>query len=176
MGNAKTLEKKQQTVANLKEKIDSAKVIVLSDFRKVTVKEITSLRKKLRADGSEYKIIKNTLLKKALEAAGFAGLDEHLQGPTGVLLGYKDPVAPLKLLVEFFEEIEKGEIRTGVIEKLIIDKKGVTSVAKLPPREVLIGKVVSGFKAPIYGLVNVMQGPIRKLAYALNAIKQSKGG
>jgi large subunit ribosomal protein L10 len=170
------LKKKQAVVTKLKEKIDQANVILLSDYRKVTVKEITDLRKKLRKEDSEYKIIKNTLLRRALESAGFTGLAEHLQGPTGVLFGYKDPVAPIKVLVEFIEEVEKGELRVGIIEKTLVDKKGLAGVAKLPPREVLIAQVVGGFKSPLYGLVNVMSGPLKKLVYALNAIKDKKGG
>jgi len=176
MGNAKLLVKKKQAVSTIKEKIDRAKVIILSDYRAVSVKEITQLRRKLREEESEYTIIKNTLLKRALEDAGFTGLDEHLSGPTAVLFGYKDPVSPLKALVDFIEEVEKGEIRVGVIEKTIVDKKGIASVSKLPPREVLIAKVVGGFKSPFYGLVNVLQGNIRKLVYALNAVKEKKGG
>jgi large subunit ribosomal protein L10 len=176
MGNAKLLEKKKQAVSAIKEKIDRAKVIILSDYRAVSVKEMTQLRRKLRTEESEYNIIKNTLLKRALAEAGFTGLDEHLQGPTGVLFGYKDPVSPLKALVDFIEEVEKGEIRIGVIEKTVVDKKGLASVSKLPPREVLIAKVVGGFKSPFYGLVNVLQGNIRKLIYVLNAVKDKKGG
>ncbi len=173
---AKAVEKKKKAVEGLKEKIDSASVMVLSDYRGIRVKEITELRKKLRGEESELKIVKNTLLQRAVVAAGFEGLKEHLQGPIALLLGYKDPVAPLKALVDFIKENERGEIKAGVFEKEIIDTKQIAELAKLPPREVLLSKVVGGFQAPIYGLVNVLQGTIRKLVYALNAVKEKKGG
>lgn len=169
------LEQKKKIVEDLKDKINSANVLILSDYRGVTVKEITELRKKLHAEDSEFKIIKNTLLQRAFKEAGFSELDPHLAGPTGLLLGYKDPLAPLKALVTFIKEAEKGEIKAGVIEKALVDAKGLSEIAKLPPKEVLIAKVVGGLKFPLYGLVNVLQGNIRKLVYALNAIVEKKG-
>ncbi|MFH1347739.1 MAG: 50S ribosomal protein L10 [Candidatus Margulisiibacteriota bacterium] len=175
MANAKVIEKKKKLVDELKEKIDSASVLIVSDYRGISVKQITELRRKLYAEKSEYRIIKNTLLKRALEAAGLEKLTEHLSGPTGLLLGYGDPIEPLKALVDFVDEIEKGEIKAGVVEKTIVDTKGISDMSKLPPREVLLARVVGGFQAPIYGLVNVLQGNIRKLVYALNAIREKKG-
>lgn len=172
--NEKTLENKKKVVEELKEKIESASVLVLSDYRSVSVKEITKLRKTLYAEESEYKIYKNTMLQKAMEAAGFKELSEYLEGPTAVLFGYKDPVAPLKALVDFVKEVEKGEIKAGIIEKSFVDSKRILEVAKLPPKEVLLAKVVGGFQSPIYGFVNVLQGTIRKFVYALNAIVEKK--
>ena len=102
MGSAKALARKKEVVDKLKEKIDLAKVIILSDYRGISVNKITELRKKLYKDKSEYTIVKNSLLQKALAAAGLSDLSEHLHGPTGMLLGYDEPVAPLKSLVEFF--------------------------------------------------------------------------
>lgn len=175
MPNAKILKKKREVVDDLKKKIDSASVLAVSDYRGISVKQVTELRRKLRPEESEFRIIKNTLLRRAFESAGYEKLNEHLQGPTGLLLGYKDPVGPLKALVDFMEEAEKGEIKAGMVEKTLVDRKGIAELAKLPPKEVLIAKVVGGFQAPIYGLVNCLQGNIRKLVYALNAIREKKG-
>ncbi|NQT29736.1 MAG: 50S ribosomal protein L10 [Candidatus Saganbacteria bacterium] len=174
MANTKVIEKKKRVVDQLKEKIESASVLIVSNYRGITVKEITSLRRKLYAQDSEYKIIKNTLLKKALEASGLSELTEHLSGPTGLLLGYKDPVAPLKSLVEFIDEIEKGEVKIGVVEKTVVDNKSIADLAELPSREVLLAKIVGGLSSPLYGLVNVLQGNIRNLVYALSAVKDKK--
>jgi large subunit ribosomal protein L10 len=176
MANVKVVEKKKTAVDQLKQKIDAANVLVISDYRGVTVKQLTELRRKLYAQESEFKVVKNTLMRRALEAAGLERLSEHLAGPIGVLLGYKDPVEPLKALVDFIDEIEKGEIKAGVVEKTIIDPKGIADMAKLPPREVLLARVVGGLNAPIYGFVNALQGNIRKLVYALNAVREKKGG
>ncbi|MFH1576615.1 MAG: 50S ribosomal protein L10 [Candidatus Margulisiibacteriota bacterium] len=174
MANAKVVAKKKQLVDDLTEKISSASVLIISDYRGISVKEITELRRKLYSEKSEFKIVKNTLLSRALEAAGYEQLKEHLEGPTGVLLGYEDPVEPLKALVDFVDEIEKGKIKAGVIEKNVVDEKSLAEISKLPPKEVLLAKVVGGFQAPIYGLVNCLQGNIRKLVYALVAVKDKK--
>jgi large subunit ribosomal protein L10 len=167
--------KKKKIVEKLKEKIEKANVLVISDFRSISVKEITELRKKLLPGKAEFKVVKNTLVARAMEAAGFSGLGEQLKGPTALLLGYEEPVFPLKTLVEFIAEIEKGELRAGIIEKALVEKKDLAAIAKLPPKEVLIAKVIGGLQSPIYGLVNVLQGTTRKLVYVLNAIKEKKG-
>ena len=170
----KIIEKKKQKVAELQEKLDSASVIVVSGYRGFTVKEITELRKNLRNDESELKIYKNTLIERAMDGAGFSDLKEHLSGPVALLLGYKDPVMPLKTLVNFVNDNEKGEIKAGVIEKAIVKKEQVLEVAKLPSREKLLGKVVGSLQSPLYGLVNVLQGTIRNLVYALNDLAKKK--
>ena len=168
--------KKKKVVEKLAEKIGKASMLVISDYRSISVKEITQLRKKLFSGKAEFKVVKNTLLARAMTAAGFSGLDEHLKGPTALLLGYEEPVAPLKTLVEFITDIEKGELRAGIIEKTVVGKNELTAISKLPPKEVLIAKVIGGFQSPIYGLVNVLTGTTRKLLYVLNAIKEKKGG
>ncbi|MDI6731311.1 MAG: 50S ribosomal protein L10 [Candidatus Margulisbacteria bacterium] len=171
----KALVKKQTTLKQLKEKIDSAKVLVFSNYSGFSVKEITGLRKKLRKQEAELKVYKNTLFFRAMKEAGFADIQEFA-GPTAVLLGYKDPVAPLKILVDAIKEYEKGEIKIGVIEKTMMGKEEILKVAKLPSREVLLAKVIGGLQSPLYGLVNVLNGTARKLIYALNAVAEKKGG
>jgi len=176
MANTQVVEKKKKIVEELKEKINSASVVILSDFRGIPVNNLTKLRKDLFKEDSEFLIFKNTLLKRALEDCGFASLVEKLEGPTALLLGYKDPAAPLKALVDFVADIEKGEIKSGILEKTAVDLKQINEVATLPPREVLLAKVVGGLKSPIYGLVNCLQGNIRGLVYVLKAVSEKKGG
>ena len=176
MASTKILQKKKEVVKELKEKIEKASVLILSNYTGFTVKEITELRKKLYQEESDYNVVKNTLLSRAVEEAGYPNLKEFLSGPTALLLGRKDPITPLKALVEFIKENEKGEVRAGVVEKTFVEKEKILEMAKLPSREVLIAKVVGGFKSPICGLVNVLQGTLRSLVYALNAIKDKKGG
>ncbi|OGC33395.1 50S ribosomal protein L10, partial [candidate division WOR-1 bacterium RIFOXYB2_FULL_48_7] len=134
------------------------------------------LRKNLRAENAELKVIKNTLIERAVKETGLDGLADSLKGPTILLLGYKDAVTPLKVLVKFIKDNEKGEIRQGVVDKNLYGKSDLGAIAKLPSKDVLIGKAVGGLKSPLYGLVNVLHGPIRKVVYALNAIKDKKGG
>lgn len=174
--STKILEKKKKKVKEIKEKIESASVLVVTDYCGLTVKGITELRKDLRADESEFKIFKNTLVQRAADDAGMSDLKGYLSGPTALLIGYKDAVTPLKTLVKFIKENEKGEIRAGIVEKSFVKKEQLLEISKLPTREVLLTKVLCGLQSPLYGLVNVLQGSIRNLVYALDAIKNKKGG
>ena len=173
---SKAQEKKKETLKKIKEKLDRARVLVFSNYSGFSVKQITELRRKLRKQDSEFRIYKNTLLSRAVEEAGFSGLKENFNGPTAVLIGFKDPVAPLKILVEAIKEFEKGEIKAGIVEKCVMRKDDLAKVAKLPSREVLLGKVLSGLQASLYGFLNVLNGPARKLVYVLNAVRDKKGG
>ena len=172
----KAIAAKQGKVNDLKDKISRSSILVVSDYLGFSVKQITELRKKLYTENAEFRVLKNTLIERAVEDAGFPQLKDHLKGSTALLLGYKDAVTPLKILVKFIREAEKGKIRAGVMEKDIVSDKDLNEISKLPSREVLLGKMVGGLQAPIYGLVNVLQGPIRKLVYAINAINKQKGG
>lgn len=172
----RAIAEKITVVDELKDKISRARVMVISDYLKFTVKEITGLRKKLRAENSELRIIKNTLIERAFSETGFEQLSDHLKGPTALLLGYKDAVSPLKVLVKFLKDAEKGAIRAGMVLNSVFSEKDLNAMARLPSREVLLSKMIGGMQAPLYGLANVLQGPIRKLVYALEAIRGKKGG
>ena len=172
----RAIAEKKKSVDQLKEKISRSNLVVISDFSRFTVKEMTDLRRKLRAEDSEFRVIRNTLIERAVKESGLAELKDFLKGPTGILLGYRDAVSPLKILVKFIKEAEKGAIRAGVIEKKVFGQGELNEISKLPAREVLLSKMVGGLQSPLYGLVNVLQGPIRKLVYALDAVRKQKGG
>lgn len=174
--SAKAIAEKRKIVEDLKEKINRAKIMVVADYLGYSVKQLTELRKKLRPANAEFSVFKNTLIEQAAEESGLAALNEHLKGATALLLGYGEPVGSLKVLVKYIKEADKGTIRVGVLDKNIFGQSDLNAIAKLPSREVLLARVVGGLQAPIAGLVNVMQGPIRKLVYALNAVKEKKGG
>ncbi|MDD4178952.1 MAG: 50S ribosomal protein L10 [Candidatus Margulisbacteria bacterium] len=170
----RAIAEKSKVVESIKEKLGRSKVVLLSNYQGMTVKDVTDLRKKLRVEDAELRVVKNTLLLRAFEQAGIAGLKEHFAGSTAVILGYKDAVTPLKIFVKLMKDSEKGALRAGLVEKDVYGEKELREIAKLPSKEVLLGKVVGGLNAPIYGLVNVLQGPIRKLVYALDAVKAKK--
>ncbi|MFA6169428.1 MAG: 50S ribosomal protein L10 [Candidatus Margulisiibacteriota bacterium] len=172
----KAIAQKKIVVDDLKDRITRASLVVITDYVGFTVKDLTGLRKKLRPSGGELKVLKNTLIHRAASECGYDGLEGNLKGSTALLLGYDDPIIPLKVMVDYFKEIEKGSMRAGIVSKTVFDEKQLKEIAKLPPREVLLAKVVGGLQSPISGLVNVLQGPIRKLVYALQAIKDKKGG
>jgi len=169
-----TLQQKKEAVRELKEKITAAKALVLADYRGLTVEQDTELRRALRKAGVEYRVVKNTLTRFAAKESGLEGLEPFLEGPTAIALSDTDPVAPAKVLSEYAKKYEKLELKVGVVEGKIVDVNGIKALADLPPKEVLIAKVLGGFNAPIAGLVNVLNGNIRGLVVALNAIREQK--
>lgn len=174
MPSEKVLKEKQQIVKELTDKIRSSKTMVFADYRGLTVEQDTELRNALRKAGVDYKVVKNTLTRFAAKENGLEGLDPFLNGPTAMAAHDTDPVAPAKILAEYAKKYEKLELKVGVVEGKIIDVDGIKSLAELPPREVLIAQVLGGFNAPISGFVNVLNGNIRGLVVALNAIVEQK--
>lgn len=168
------LQQKKEIVKELSEKIREAKALILADYRGLTVEQDTELRRALRKAGVEYRVVKNTLTKLAAKENGYEELEPFLNSPTSMALSKTDPVAPAKVLSEYAKKFEKLEIKVGIVEGKIVDLNGIKAIADLPPREVLIGKALGGFKAPLYGLVNVLNGNIRGLVVALNAIAEKK--
>ncbi len=167
---------KQAVVANLKEKIGAAKGAVLTTYSGLTVAQDTQLRAKLREAGVEYRVVKNTMLRIATNELSIEGLEQYLEGTTAIAISATDPVAPAKVISEFIKEnkLKALEVKAGLVEGKVIDAAGVKALAALPAREVLIAQVLAGMQSPIVGLVNVLQGSIRNVVYALDAVRQQK--
>lgn len=167
---------KQSIVAELQEKFSATKGAVLTNYRGLTVAQDTKLRAKLREAGVEYRVVKNTMARIAAREAGIEGLDEHLEGPTAIAFSVTDPVAPARVISDFVKEhkLKALEVKAGLVEGKVIDAAGVKALANLPSREVLIAQVLAGMQSPIVGFVNVLQGSIRNLVYALDAVRQQK--
>ncbi|MBO8136895.1 MAG: 50S ribosomal protein L10 [Desulfotomaculum sp.] len=170
-----TKQEKAQMVAELKEKIDKSQVIVLADYRGITVDKVTSLRSDLRKAGSELKVAKNTLIKIAAKEAGIEGLDSYLEGPTVLAFGYEDPASAPKIINKYAKELdEKLVIKAGVLEGAVVSPDQVKELANLPSREELLAKVVGGMQAPLYGFANVLAANLRNLVYVLEAVRKKK--
>ncbi len=165
---------KQAIVAELKEKLTETKGAVLADYRGLTVSQDTKLRRKLREAGVEYRVVKNTMLRLAAHDIELQGLDPYLEGPSAIAMSAVDPVAPAKIIAEFAKEFKALEIKAGLVEGKVIDAAGVKALANLPPREVLIAKMLGSMQSPISGLANVLQGTIRNVVYALDAVRKQK--
>ncbi len=168
------VEAKGQIVSEVRDKLSLAKGVVLTDYRGLTVTQVTKLRAQLREAGVEYKVIKNTLVRRAAKEIGITGLDSFLEGPTAVAFGINDPVAPAKILTEFAKANKNLEIKAGLVEGKVIGFDGVKALAELPPREVLLAQVLGAMQGPLVGMANVLQGPIRKLGYALEEVRKLK--
>ena len=174
MPNAKVLEEKRALVAELTEKMKNASAGVLVDYKGITVADDTKLRRELRAAGVEYAVIKNTMLRFAIDNLGYSELDEQLNGTTALAISPEDPVAGAKILTAYAKKNDKFKIKGGFVDGKPLNTAEVANLAELPPREVLIAKVLGGFNAPISGLVGVTNGLLRGLVAALAAIAEKK--
>ena len=163
MANQKIIDQKKNEVSVLAEKIKTAKLVLLADYRGVNVEDITSIRANLRKTNSEYKVIKNNITRRALKECGYEGLDELLEGPTAVLLGYEDYLEPSKVIYEYTKDHDFYKIKGGIIDGKIVSAEEIITLAKLPSREVLIGK-----------LAGALLGTISKLAVALDQVSKQK--
>lgn len=154
---------KEAKVAEIKEKLEKAQGVVLSEYQGLNVEEDTELRKSLREAGVEYKVYKNTLVTLAARELGLEGIISHLQGPISIAFGYEEPTVAARVLNEFAKTHKKLELKAGIIQGEIFDGAQVKELASIPPRDVLIAKLLGSFKAPL-----------SNLAYLLNSIKEQK--
>ena len=169
------IEAKQAIVQEIADKMKNAQGTVFVDYRGLNVEEVTELRKKARENNIDYKVYKNSMMRFAAKEAGVEGLLDVLVGPTAIAFCEDDPVAPAKLINDFAGEHKALEIKAGVVEGKVLDVAGVKELAELPPREVLVAKVLGGLNAPISGFANVLNANLKGLVVALNAIAEQKG-
>ena len=174
MPSDKILEKKKQIVSGLAEGLKAARTGVIVDYKGITVEDDTKLRGQLRESGSQYKVVKNTLLRLALKEAGIEGLDGVLKGTTALAVNKEDYVAPAKVLAGFAEKHETFTIKAGFIDGKSASADEIRRLASLPSKEVLIAQALSGLNAPITGFVTALNGTIRGLVVALNAIAEKQ--
>ncbi|KNZ69490.1 50S ribosomal protein L10 [Thermincola ferriacetica] len=165
---------KEAIVSMVKEKLQNSQGAVLTDYRGLNVAEITELRNKLREAKVEFKVIKNTLTKRAADELGIEGLDPYLEGPTAIAFGMEDPVAPAKILADFAKTHNQLELKVGILDGKVIDKAKIKELAELPSKAELIAKVLGGMSSPLYGFAGSLQGILRNFVYVLNAVKDKK--
>jgi large subunit ribosomal protein L10 len=165
-------EQKAEQVDLLTEKLKRAKVAVLTDYRGLTVSQIQDLRGKLRTGDVEYRVIKNTLARRAAEAAGVPGLQKELEGPVAIAFGYDDLATPAKLINEWVRTSRlKLDVKGGLVEGRVVSPDQVKQLADLPSREVLLAQLLGTLQSPVAQLVAIMQTPHQQLLGVLNAYK-----
>ena len=162
MPSAKILEQKQAVVNELADKFGKAVSGVLVKYQGITVEDDTKLRAELRAAGVDYSVIKNSLINLACEKVGFDGLKPHLEGMNAVAVSFEDPVAPAKILKKYADKIETFEIRAGFLDGAVVDAAVVGELADIPPKEVLIAKLMGSLMSPLYGLAVGLQAVVDK--------------
>lgn len=169
-----TKEKKIKIIEELSDKLKRQKIAIFSDIHGIPTAKLRDLRRDLKKEGAEYKVAKKTLLDLALENAGINLKSKELRGEIGVALGYKDEVAPARILYKFSKTNETFKILACLFGKRLLDAKEVFALAKLPSREALWAQVVGTLQAPLQGLVNVLHGNIRNLLVVINKIKENR--
>lgn len=171
-----TLEQKQAEVTHLTEELKNSAAVVVIDYLGLTVSEVTELRKNLREAGVQMKVVKNTILRRAAAAAEIEGLDDMFKGPTAIAYHSEDVVAPAKIIVDAAKDLEKLEIKGGLVEGAYASTADIEMVAKLPSREGLLSMLLSVLEAPMRNTAQVLSAmsPARKMAYALKAVAESK--
>ena len=162
MPSNKILEEKKQVVADLADKIKSAKAGVLVKYEGITVAEDTALRTALRKAGVEYTVMKNTLTGRACDIAGYGDMKQYLSGMTAIAVSQDDPIAPAKIMKEFADKINSFEIKAGFVDGGVIDCSGVEALAATPSKEVLIAKMMGSLMSSLYGFAYVLQAKIDK--------------
>ena len=161
MNNNRTL--KEAKVAEIKEKLEKATSVVLSQYQGLTVEEDTVLRKNLREAGVEYKVYKHTLGTIAAKELGLEGIVEYLEGPVAIAFGYEDVTVAARVLNDFAKDHKKLELKAGIVEGEVYDTAKIKQLATIPSKEVLIAKLLGSIKSPISSFARV-----------INAIAESK--
>ena len=150
------VELKQPVVAEISEKINGAQAVVLVDHRGLTVAQDTELRKALRAEGVKYKVYKNTMMNFAFEGTDYEQMKDLLNGPSAMAVSKDDPAAPARVLYKFAKTADKLEIKGGVVEGKFYDAKGLSEIAEIPSREVLLSRLLGSMQSPIANFARVI--------------------
>lgn len=157
MPSEKILNNKKKIVADLTEELKSAQTVIVVDYLGLTVEEDTDLRRELRKEGVEYKVVKNTLISFAAKEAGLEFLTPLFVGPTAIGYSTTDVVAPAKVLQKYADKIKVYNIKGGSMEGKSLSVEEIKSLASIPPKEVLYGRVVCGIAAPLTGLAMILK-------------------
>jgi large subunit ribosomal protein L10 len=168
---------KDVVVAELQERLGDASAFYLTDFTGLSVKQITEFRSRLRKQGVEYVVVKNTLAKRALEELELTDVAQFFAGPTGLVIGRQDAVAAAKVLSDFAREFgDRPAIKVGVVDRRAFGPEQVKRLAEMPPREVLLAQIAGGLQAPMARLAGGMSQLLAGFARAVDALRQQKEG
>ena len=172
-------EEKATAIAELTEKFGRARLAILTECAGMPVNQMTELRRQLRGAKAEYCVIKNTLAVRASTGTILADAKDRFKGPTGLVIGYDDPVLPAKILRDFIQaekRSEKIKVTVGVLEGKLVQAADLAAIAQLPKKEVLIAMLLSAMQGPIRGVVYALSGVLSKFVRVIAAIQDKKKG
>ncbi|MFH2011773.1 MAG: 50S ribosomal protein L10 [Pseudomonadota bacterium] len=165
---------KEQTISELNEKFQKAKVAILTDYCGLNVEEINKLRRELRSEAIEYKVVKNTVIKLAAKSTDLELLDDYYVGPNAIAISYDDVLSPAKVLIKFSKDYPKLEIKSGVLDGKVITTDDIKLLAETPSRETLLAQMLSLLNSSQTSLLQVLNGILLKFIYILEAIKEKR--
>lgn len=163
MASDAILKQKEEEVSKLAEKFKASNLVLLTDYRGISVEDVTNLRNTLRDTKAEYKVIKNNIIRRALDTNNESGLDEVLEGPTAVITTDGEYLDPLKAIYKYSKENDFYKIKGGIVEGKILTAEELITLAKLPSRQELLGMLAGG-----------LLGTISKLAVGLGEVQKQK--
>ncbi len=165
---------KAETIAETAALLKSAQAVVLARYSQLSVADMNAIRRDLAQNGVTVRVIKNTLIKRAADQAGIAGLEPYLEGPTVLMASTADPVAPARLVQQKARFYRTLEIKAGVLGQRVLGSTEVLALAALPGREQLLGQLVGVLAAPIQQLVYVLDAPMSGLARVLDQVRRQR--
>jgi large subunit ribosomal protein L10 len=167
---------KAAAIDALADSFQRAQLVVVANYRGLSVSQMQQLRGTLRETNAEFTVAKNTLTRLASERVGIEIPAEHLEGPTALMFAYEDVIAPAKALTDFVRTSRVLELKTGVMEGHSLSTGDIEALASMPPREELLARLVGLLASPMTRVVGVLSGPSRSMAYLLNARAEQLGG
>lgn len=170
-----TFASKQQVVAELTDSLQGATAVLVTDYRGLTVEQLTELRTELRKEGATLKVAKNTLIQRSVAGTSKETLNPILKGPTALLVAHQDPVAPVKALKTFLKKSKRNDdIRGGWLDGQFLSSAQVEAVADLPSIDVLRAQLAGAIASPLVKLVSALSQPGKQLVYTLDQIAEQK--
>ncbi len=165
---------KSEKIDEIKAKIEKAQVAIITEYKGLTVEEITNLRRSIQKDGGDYMVTKNTLTKIAVKGTEYEALADKMVGPIALAFGFNDPVTPAKAVTKFIKDTKKCEILGAVLDGKLLSVEETKALANLPTKEELFAKMLGSINSPASGLVGCVNGVMAQLTRAMAAVRDQK--
>ena len=165
---------KEEKISQMKEKIEKAKVAIVTDYKGLSVEEITKLRRSIQKEDGDYMVTKNTLAKIAIKGTEYEVLADALTGPVAIAFGFDDQVAPAKALAKFIKETKKGEILAAAMDGKLLSASEAKALANLPSKHEIIAKMLGCINSPASGIANSINAVMSSLTRAMAAVRDQK--
>ena len=165
---------KSEKISQMKEKIEKAKVAIVTDYKGLSVEEITNLRRSIQKEDGDYMVTKNTLAKIAVKGTEYEVLADSLTGPVAIAFGFDDQVAPAKALAKFIKETKKGEILAAAMDGKLLSASEAKALATLPSKQEIYAKMLGCINSPASGIANSINAVMSSLTRAMAAVRDQK--